>query len=312
MITRERLPWNTLVAALVAATTLCAAVVDEDVNEGFFGEVELIAESEGVCSGSKCGLCDQPCADACCGTEEGKPECCSQHETVKIAVPFQMPRVIKDTPCPPCALCKSIMAQAFVDPDLAACCNAVPCGSKKTISNKIPDPPQNQVEVGKNPYGANWTYEKHIKKNGIDTSQLINAPPIVKAAVAQAAKAAQEVQDEMKNTNATNETNQSNASSSSSSSPSQSPGMNTSHTPGIAVVLMPPGVDVDDWLNAHKTALSAHGNGTNASVLDSAPDAVTFEEDNTLQDELFEFAEGTDVTGADEIELGAEYVDLSV
>lgn len=275
-----------------------------------------------MCSGSKCGLCDQPCADACCGTEEGKPECCSQHETVKIAVPFQMPRVIKDTPCPPCALCKSIMAQAFVDPDLATCCNAVPCGSKKAITNKIPDPPQNQVEVGKNPYGANWTYEKHVKKNGIDTSQLINAPPIVKAAVAQAAKAAEEVQDEMKNTNATNETDtSSNSSSSSSSSPSNSSGMNTSHTPGIAVVLMPPGVDVDDWLNVHKTAhglnahKTAHGNGTNASVLDSAPDAVTFDEDNTLQDELFEFAEGGpryDVTSADEIELGAEDIDLSV
>lgn len=43
MITTERLLWNTLVAALVAATTLFAAVVDEDSNEGFFGEVELIA-----------------------------------------------------------------------------------------------------------------------------------------------------------------------------------------------------------------------------------------------------------------------------
>lgn len=309
MITRERLPWNTLVATLVAAATLCAAV-DKDSGEGFFGEVELIAESEGVCSGSKCGLCDQPCADACCGTDEGKPECCSQHETVKIAVPFVMPRVIKDTPCPPCALCKSLMAQAFVDPKLAECCNAVPCGSMKAISNTVPDPPQNVVEEGKNPYGASWTYEKHVKKNGIDTSQFINAPPIVKASVAQAAKAAQEVQDEMKNTNATNATN----SNETNSSPSNSSGMNTSHTPGTPVLLMPPGVDVDDWLHDFTKAHALHGNGTNASVLDSAPDAVTFDEDNMLQDEMLQFDEGADVTNADEVALGPayEYIDLGV
>jgi len=234
------------------------------------GPVSLIAEEVGVCSGNSCGLCNQPCADVCCSASEGKPECCSQKETPKFKIPFMTPRIIPDTPCPACNLCKNIMSQSYVDPKMAECCNAKPCGSQKMISNKIPDPPKDQVVEGVNPYGANWTYEKHVKKNGVNTTAFKTAGPIVKAAVAMAAKQAQEVASEMSFTPEMLSKNATNASK-----------MNTSFVPGIPVLLMPPGVNVSDWempnrmivpganetiVNPNSTNSSNSSNSSNSTV----------------------------------------------
>merc|ERR1711939_394478 len=89
---------------------------------------------------------------------------------------------------------------------------------------------------GTNPYGENWSYEKHVKKHGIDTTQYIDAPPVVKAAVAKAAKDAQAIAAEMAGNSSIELEPGSNSS-----------GLDTSHTPGIAVVLMPPNVSISDW-----------------------------------------------------------------
>lgn len=200
-------------------------------------EMSLIAE-QGVCSGAKCGLCNQPCADACCANGT-KPECCSQHVTPQYKIPYRAPYSVRETPCPACGLCKSILSQENVDPKLAKCCTTIPCGTVKTISNKVPDPPKNRVINGTNPYGPDWTYEKHVKKNGVDTRAFENATSLVKSAVAHASKDVEMIVQQMSSA-ASEQSALSNTSNSSQR-------LNTSTVPGAPVIMLPPGVTAKDW-----------------------------------------------------------------
>lgn len=205
----------------------------------------FLEEEETLCSGAQCGLCNQPCAQTCCGPDNGgtpKPECCSQHENVTTKIVYVPPRQMSETKCPQCNLCPTIMAQSYVDPDVANCCNAHPCGIVKSISNDMPNWPRNVTVQLKNPYGAHWTYRKHIQKHGIDTTRFMNDSRQIKAAVALAAKASGDhVQEMTEKEDPGIPLNTSNTSSA----------FNTSSVPGVAVVVMPEGVNIDDWHIAH-------------------------------------------------------------
>lgn len=221
--------------------------------------VSLIAEEEQICPKEQCGLCN-PCEPECCGSGQ-KPLCCAQQQNPVFKIPYVAPYNVRDTPCPSCSLCKSIMAQSYVDPKLAECCNARPCGTKKTISNKIPEPPQNQTVVGKNPYGANWTYEKHVKKNGINTVQFENASALVKAAVAYAASYDPPLQKNKSNI---------------STSRNESEGN---------LIVLPPGVDAKDWSQppANSSELSTASDRTMMTSLGESESADLTNWDNLQQ-----------------------------
>lgn len=188
-------------------------------------------EGQAVCAGASCGLCNQPCADACCGSGV-KPPCCAQHQTPKIDTSYLPPRTIATTPCPSCDLCPAILTAAYVDPDVAKCCNAVPCGSVTQIENTAAGSNATSTN-GTNPYGANWTYEKHVKKHGVDIQKFAKTP-IQKAAAAIAAKDSEAVATQM-HSNHTPAVVKSNET------------LNTSSSPGVPVILLPPNVTAKDW-----------------------------------------------------------------
>jgi len=285
--------------AVVVLALCCQLAGAADNADGVVGMIEsntsntttLIPEEVGVCAGQQCGLCTQPCADACCG-DGTKPECCSQHVNVTFHIPYSAPLKVATTPCPGCDLCASIMAQLYVAPEVKACCEATPCGSIKEITNSAPE--QRDVIVqGTNPYGANWTYEKHVKKFGINTASYADSN-ITKAAVAAAVKDAQKIVAAMSNpepiTTPTTPTSQSN--SSNASTPSTASRVSTNDPKGVAVILLPPGVNVSDWegLADPPTKVSNASNTSNST-------------DTTAEISL---GETTDIDESDLIDLGAE------
>lgn len=268
--------------------------------------VELIALEEAergvvksaVCSGSSCGLCNQPCADACCGTgNETKPPCCSQTAAPTITTPFIAARPVVSTPCPSCELCPSILAATYVEPGLAECCNANPCGSKQLIENTLNGTNATST-LGVNPYGANWTYEKHVKKHGVDITKFAQTP-LQKAAAALAAKDSEEV------------ANQAHAPPANGSSNGSS--LNTSTTPGVAVILLPPNITVADW----EMPPTVSQNSSDTSDMDALTNSMPKANISLVEEEEdFDYvggnlgaegnADGTDVTapiGADVSEM---------
>jgi len=263
-----------------------------DVSDVLTAPVELIALEEAesdvvksaVCSGSSCGLCNQPCADACCGTgNETKPPCCSQTAAPTITTPFIAARPVVSTPCPSCELCPSILAATYVEPGLADCCNANPCGSKKLIEN-TPNGTNATSTLGVNPYGANWTYEKHVKKHGVDITKYAQTP-LQKAAAALAAKDSEEVANQAHAPPANGSSNGS---------------LNTSTTPGVPIILLPPNITVADWEMPPKD-ITVSQNSSDMSDMDALMNSMP--KANISLVEVEEDLEGIPYVGGN---LGAE------